>query len=75
MPEQEGSPACSILLTGQATNTLLGTSKIFKKSTKKENTAKQESRSQTEGVRPSTSTDNHVKGDHSIEASSSSTTI
>ena len=38
-------------------------------------TAKQESRSQTEGVRPSTSTDNHVKGDHSIEASSSSKTI
>lgn len=62
-------------LTGQATNTITWHFQNLQKINKKKKTAKQESRSQTEGVRPSTSTDNHVKGDHSIEASSSSKTI
>jgi hypothetical protein len=75
MPEQEGLLHVQFFDGPSYKHYYLALPKSSKNQQKKENTAKQESRSQTEGVRPSTSTDNHVKGDHSIEASSSSKTI
>ena len=51
-----------LYLTGQATNTITWHFQNLQKINQKKNTAKQESRSHTEGVRPSTSGGTQAQG-------------